>query len=85
MRTSRKKSAVRCLVIAVLFSTTPGLADWMLLDEPPDVDKTEPDLSCYLATASNMLAGAGYGDGGSVHERAQDLYAEFMAQYDEYT
>ena len=44
----------------------------------PDADKSTPiaanDNSCWMATASNMLAGAGYGNGTSVQQRADDIY-----------
>lgn len=50
-----------------------------------DVDKstsaTPPDNSCYLATASNMLAGAGYGTGTSIQARADDIYQDMIAQF----
>lgn len=52
----------------------------------PDVDKGPPtpaggDNSCWMATASNMLAGAGYGSGNTVQQRADDIYADMVANY----
>jgi len=50
---------------------------------PPDADKPTPipstDGSCYMATASNMLAGAGYGNGTTVQERSEDIYGNMKA------
>lgn len=37
-----------------------------------------PDNSCWLATASNMLAGAGYGSGATFQERADDIYFDML-------
>lgn len=51
---------------------------YMKMKPPADADK--PTLagnnSCWLATASNMLAGAGYGDGNTIQARADDIYGE---------
>lgn len=49
-----------------------------------DVDKAGgigTDNSCYLATAANMLAGAGYGDGNTLQARADDIYGDLTAQF----
>lgn len=57
---------------------------YMKMDPPPDVDKVGGggvDNSCWMATASNMLAGAGYGNGTTVQERADDIYADMVANY----
>ncbi len=37
-----------------------------------------PDNSCWIATASNLLAGAGYGVGTTFQERADDIYLDFL-------
>ncbi|WP_457592467.1 hypothetical protein [Hydrogenimonas sp.] len=49
---------------------------YMKMNPPPDTDKAflNNNNSCYLATAANMLAGAGYGNGTTVQERAEDIY-----------
>lgn len=39
------------------------------------------DGSCWQATAANMLAGAGYGNGATVQARAADIYADLNAQF----
>ncbi|MEN8226315.1 MAG: hypothetical protein ABFS05_13245, partial [Bacteroidota bacterium] len=57
---------------------------YMKMDPPPDVDKAGgggTDNSCWMATASNMLAGAGYGNGTTVQDRADDIYADMVANY----
>jgi hypothetical protein len=67
---------------------------YMKMLPPPDVDKGPPtptlpcnpgepivDNSCYLATASNLLAGAGYGTGNNVQSRAEEIYNEMVAQF----
>jgi len=55
------------------------------LANPPDVEKDGgpgSDLTCWLATAANMLAGAGYGtDGNTVQERAEEIYGQLKAEF----
>ncbi len=51
---------------------------------PADADKPGgigTDNTCYLATASNMLAGAGYGDGASLQARTNDIYGDMTTQF----
>src|SRR5262245_43852168 len=96
-RTMSTRNPARWLLgsrIAVL-RTRPALCGLLLLtsscaymkmNPPPDVDKSPfppaaADNSCWAATASNMLAGAGYGDGNTVQARAQDIYGELIAQF----
>jgi hypothetical protein len=51
----------------------------------PDVNKVSPpmpgDSSCWLASASNILAAAGYGSGGPAQMRAQGIYNQLTAAY----
>jgi len=56
---------------------------YMKMNPPPDADKTflANNNSCYLATASNMLAGAGYGTGNTVQDRADDVYGDMINQF----
>ncbi|UCC31598.1 MAG: hypothetical protein JSU86_04825 [Phycisphaerales bacterium] len=44
--------------------------------DPPDANKESPgiDLSCWLATAANMLAGADYGTGATEQDQADEIY-----------
>lgn len=54
------------------------------INPPADADKpggVGTDNSCYMATASNMLAGAGYGTGANLQARADDIYADMIAQF----
>jgi hypothetical protein len=78
------------VVIAVYF-----LRDWiatlienvyMKMDPPADVDKAgvanppiANDNSCWMATAANMLAAAGYGNGNTLQDRAEDIYNDLIA------
>jgi len=82
--------AAIAIVIAVYF-----LRDWivalieniyMKMDPPSDVDKAgvaNPpignDNSCWMATAANMLAAAGYGNGNTLQNRANDIYNDLIA------
>jgi hypothetical protein len=80
------------LISAVLLLFTS--CKYMKMDPPPDVEKGPPvptvpcepgddinDNSCWLATASNMLAGAGYGTGNTVQARAEEIYGEMVANF----
>ncbi len=73
---------VGTLVLVGLFIFQPrlSLADWQKMDTVPDVDKSahdhEDEDSCWMASAANMLAAAGYGDGSTVQARADDIYKE---------
>lgn len=72
---------------AIFLLSFPVSADWQKMDPPPDVDKAahhSPPLwppTCWMATASNMLAGAGYGNGATVQARADDIYLDMVAHY----
>jgi hypothetical protein len=58
---------------------------YMKMDPAPDSDKTLPvphgDNSCWIHTASNMLAGAGYGNGSTVQDRATDIWNDMDPHY----
>jgi hypothetical protein len=56
---------------------------YMKMNPPPDADKVflAGNNSCYLATAANMLAGAGYGNGATVQARANDIYGQLIANF----
>ncbi len=52
----------------------------------PDVNKAPlpplpGDSSCWLASASDILAAAGYGTGGQAQQRAQSIYNQLTAAY----
>jgi hypothetical protein len=58
---------------------------YMKMNPPPDSDKPLPvpagDFSCWMHTASNMLAGAGYGTGTTVQARADAIFAQMKTHY----
>lgn len=65
--------------------TAEPVEPYMKMNPPPDSDKPLPvpadDLSCWLHTAANMLAGAGYGNGTSVQDRADDIWNDMDATF----
>ena len=72
--------------LTVLVAPEPAWGDWLKTNNPPDVDKAEHNHigrnykpSCWVAAASNMLAGASYGDGNNLQERADDIYTEICS------
>src|SRR5210317_2045679 len=82
---------IKILIIAgVLISFTSAQADWQR-SPASDVDKEfisgnpgirngvpPTDNSCWMAAASNLLAGAGYGNGATIQARAEDIYFDFL-------
>jgi hypothetical protein len=56
---------------------------YMKMNPPPDADKTflNGNNSCWLATASNVLAGASYGNGATVQARANDIYGNMTNNF----
>ena len=82
------KNLIKMLSITLLMAGTvislTSCNKYMKMDPPPDVDKAGGggiDNSCWMATASNMLAGAGYGNGSTVQDRADDIYADMVTNY----
>jgi hypothetical protein len=75
----------RLLMILVVLCPALAWSQWMKMDSPPDVDKAAHGHTgtntCWLATAANMLAGAGYGTGKTVQQRADEIYNELVANY----
>ncbi|MBU8922725.1 MAG: hypothetical protein KOO63_12980 [Bacteroidales bacterium] len=79
-----KKSPFILLLASVLLVCFTSCT-YMKMDPPADVDKGPPvptapaiDNSCWMATASNMLAGAGYGTGTTLQGRAEDIYGDMV-------
>ena len=76
--------------LAVVVLCLPILTYGEYLKEPvgggaqPDVDKSFPNATCWLATSANMLAAAGYGDGATPQARALDIYGELVGWYGYY-
>lgn len=78
------KNLQRAFLIAISFLIASCV--YMKMDPPADADKAgvaNPpivnDNSCWMATAANMLAGAGYGTGASLQARAVDIYNDLVA------
>ena len=79
------------LVLSLIFlCASPAFAVWQR-DPASDVDKEfisgnpglapgvpSHDMSCWLATSANMLAGAGYGNGSTIQARAEDIYLDLL-------
>lgn len=78
---SFRKKAPAGLVIGLIVLVTSCV--YMKMNPPPDADKAflAGNNSCYLATAANMLAGAGYGTGTTVQARADNIYGDLTAQF----
>jgi hypothetical protein len=59
--------------------------DDMSAGSPSDVDKSAhghgSTYTCWLATAANMLAGAGYGTGSTMQARADNIYNQLVAHF----
>lgn len=84
---------LRALIIALIVvplngcvrPTAEPVEPYMKMNPPADSDKPLPvpagDNSCYLHTAANMLAGAGYGNGNTVQIRADDIWADMSAAF----
>ena len=78
------KKILLCFALVVLCVSATSCF-YMKMDPPDDVDKGPPaplppavDNSCWMATAANMLAGAGYGDGITLQTRALDIYNDLI-------
>lgn len=88
MRHSVNSHSLRIWVATILFAGIACLlssCSYMKMNPPADNDKVfvpgVANNSCWNATAANMLAGAGYGDGTTVQARAADIYGDMIAQY----
>lgn len=72
-------------ILALILIPGVVMADWMKMDPPPDVDKAAHGHfntgTCWQATAANILAGAGYGNGATVQQRADAIYTQLVAHF----
>ncbi len=77
------KNPLLYVMLAVLAAPPLASADWQKMASPPDVDKDYPNMTCWLAAAANMLAGAGYGTGdpNDPQARADAIYDELTAHF----
>lgn len=85
-----RKSFIRIalLLVCVVLISIGAKCPYQKMNPASDVDKGPPvppppdiDNSCWMATAANMLAGAGYGNGNTIQLRADDIYADMVANY----
>lgn len=90
MKAQKRRRGLRSIFIIYisficLLLTSVSLAKWLHTDPPPDVDKYahghNGTSTCWLATASNILAGAGYGTGTTVQARADSIYTQMVNHY----
>ena len=87
MTTGRHRALTRDflqrVVVVLLVILAGSSCTYMKMTSPADADKTftANNNSCYLATASNMLAGAGYGNGASVQARADSIYNQMIGNF----
>jgi len=85
-----KRLAPLALVLTLVFGPGAAWADWLKMSPPPDVDKSNRHGAtwrnfdtCWLATAANMLAGAGYGTTLSTtpQGRANAIYNQLFGHF----
>ena len=74
------------VILILIIISVSGCTRFLKMNPAADVDKNpfpplNTDMSCWMATASNMLAGCGYGNGTTVLLRADDIYADMVANY----
>jgi len=71
------------IAVALLSLPMLGQNGYLKHDPPPDANKPwfAYDDTCWLATAANVLAGAGYGTGSTEQERAEEIYDELKAEF----
>lgn len=86
MKNLVKLFAVFTIVTFMSIINLTSCCGYQKMNPPPDADKNPlpplpTDNSCWFATAANMLAGAGYGNGSTVQQRTDDIYAEMIAHY----
>lgn len=79
------KNSILISLVTVLLASQIAFCGWLKMNPPPDVDKKTHghtgSPTCWLATAANMLAGAGYGTGSTVQARADSIYNQLVANY----
>lgn len=73
-----KPERIYYLVIGISLILLTVSCFYMKMQPPSDVDKAAHNhtgtSTCWLATAANLLAGAGYGNGATLQTRAGDIY-----------
>lgn len=71
------------VLLGVLLLSSMSCTTYMKMNPPADANKTflTNNNSCYLATAANVLAGAGYGTGTTLQARADSIYTQLINQF----
>lgn len=79
----RMKARVLWLALWSIFVFASVSCIYMKMNPPADANKTflNNNNTCYAATASNILAGAGYGTATTLQARADSIYAQMIAQF----
>lgn len=81
----KDKTSIFSLVLMFSLLVFAPSCFYMKMRPPSDVDKSAHGhvgtATCWQATAANMLAGAGYGDGTTLQARADDIYTEMVAHF----
>jgi hypothetical protein len=84
----QRRYRVWFFLVLIIISLSAGISSygkWLRINPPPDVDKAahghNNTFTCWLATAANMLAGAGYGTGSTVQARADNIYSQLVTQF----
>ena len=67
------------LLIAIVSGKCSGQVPWLKMNPPPDVNSTSG--TSWLAVAANMLAGAGYGHGLTVQDRAGEIFSNLVGHF----
>ena len=80
---SRSSGFLRSAVFLLIVMLAIPSCTYMKMNPPSDADKTfaANNNSCYLATASNLLAGAGYGNGTDLQARADGIYNQMIGNF----
>jgi len=82
---SLKVWSILLVVLFAIMASSCQKGSYMKMNPPPDSDKPLPvpsgDNSCWLHTAANMLAGAGYGNGTTAQTRADDIFSAMSAHF----
>ena len=83
MTAQKARGVLYSFVVLILILASPARSEYKKIDPPPDANKAGPatDDTCWLATAANMLAGAGYGNGPDVQARAEEIYDQLKTHF----
>jgi hypothetical protein len=86
-RATFRRHGIVLISVFLVFASL-AVTQYLKMNPPADVDKgaftpapPAVDNSCWQATASNMLAGAGYGTGATLQARANQIYSQVVANF----